>query len=98
MDRASCSSKLADYASRDGTDGIWVMDADGSNQRYLAEGGERNWSPPGDEITIDCGFTERRERSRVAAARTVVGRRAVGGCTMARPTDRIRQGRWGELR
>ena len=48
-------SRMAFFASRDGTDGIWVMGADGSNQRFLAEGGEPNWSPHGDEITFDCG-------------------------------------------
>ncbi len=51
-------SHLAYFASREGKEGIWIMDADGSDQRFLVEGGEPNWSPDGDEITYDCGDTE----------------------------------------
>jgi TolB protein len=51
-------TKIAFFPNRDGTDGIWVMNADGSDPRRIAEGGEPNWSPQGDWITFECGTAE----------------------------------------
>jgi Tol biopolymer transport system component len=52
-------SRIAFFTSRDGKEGIWVMNADGSDQHFLTEGGEPNWSPHGDEIVFDCGGPEK---------------------------------------
>jgi TolB protein len=38
-------TKIAFFSNRDETDGIWVMNADGTDPRRIAEGGEPNWSP-----------------------------------------------------
>ncbi len=52
-------TRLAFFTAKDGRDGVWVMNGDGSNPTFLAEGGEPNWSPHGDEITYDCGNAEK---------------------------------------
>lgn len=52
-------SRIVFFSNRDGTDRIWVMNADGSDQRKIAEGGEPNWSPHGGYITFNCGDAER---------------------------------------
>lgn len=50
---------IAFFSVRDGSEGIWVMDADGGAAKLIAEGGEPNWSPDGGWITFDCGDAER---------------------------------------
>lgn len=50
---------IAFYSNRDGVDGIWVMNADGSNALRIADGGEPNWSPDGRFITFNCPSAER---------------------------------------
>jgi WD40-like Beta Propeller Repeat len=49
-------SQIAFFSNRDGTEGIWVMEADA---RKIAEGGEPSWSLHGDWIVLDCGNEER---------------------------------------
>ncbi len=51
-------SRIAFFTARDGQEGVWVMNADGSDSHFLVLGGEPNWSPHGDEITFDCGDAE----------------------------------------
>jgi Tol biopolymer transport system component len=51
-------TRIAFFTSRDGNEGIWVMNADGSDQHFLTEGGEPSWSPDGDEIVYNCGGPE----------------------------------------
>jgi hypothetical protein len=45
------------YSSDDRSkrNGLWLMGADGSDQRYLAGGGEPQWEP-GDWIIFDCAL------------------------------------------
>jgi Tol biopolymer transport system component len=50
---------IAFSSNRDGVDGIWVMNADGTSPHRIAEGGEPNWSPDGRYIVFDCGGVER---------------------------------------
>ncbi len=50
---------IAFFSVQDGSEGIWVMDADGGDAELIAEGGEPNWSPDGRWITFDCGDAER---------------------------------------
>lgn len=46
------------FSVREGMEGIWVMQADGRAARFVAQGGEPNWSPDGRWITFDCGDAE----------------------------------------
>ncbi len=50
--------QIAFFSVREGAEGIWIMAADGSGARFIAEGGEPNWSPDGQWITFDCGHAE----------------------------------------
>lgn len=52
-------TQIAFFSVREGSEGIWIMEEDGSNARFVATGGEPNWSPDGEWITFDCGDAER---------------------------------------
>ena len=51
--------QIAFFSVREGSEGVWIMEADGSDPRFVVEGGEPNWSPDGEWITFDCGDSER---------------------------------------
>ena len=44
--------RIAFYSNRGGRDGIWVMNADGRNQKRLTDGNCPSWSPLGTHIAF----------------------------------------------
>jgi TolB protein len=56
--------RLAFHSERTPRAGLWIMDADGSGERFLSEGGEPQWEP-GRWIIFNCALSS--ESARVCA-------------------------------
>ena len=50
--------QIAFVSQRDGDVAVWIMDAEGGNQRKLARGREPSWSPDGRQIAFVSGQLE----------------------------------------
>ncbi len=86
-------SKLACYSSRSGSYQIWIMDADGSNQKMVSDGQREyfypSWSPDGQQLCFQ-GLTEHNDYDIFVARADGTGLRDIT------PDDRLDQAwpRW----